>query len=268
LIIVELIIFSIAVGIGAGILIGMLGIGGGIIFVPFFYFILPSFGVTQEFIPYFAIGTSLLSGAIAASYSAGNHFLKKNLNLKNAIILSAGSVIASIVTPYFVVHTNASILHVIFAVVFIFVAIRMFLFNGDNNKTSKKINLPKFYLFGFGLAIGTVSAFSGIGGGLLYFPTLVYLFDTEVKPAIGTSSFATAGTMIFSALSFSQQQNSLSVEGSIGYILIVPGLLLGVFASIGSYFGVKLAINSKDKLIKKIFAIVLIIAVLKIILDI
>ena len=264
----ELIIFSIAVGIGAGILIGMLGIGGGIVFVPFFYFILPSFGITQESIPYFAIGTSLLSGAIASSYSAVNHFLKKNLNLKKAIILSAGSVIASILTPYFVVHTNASILHGIFAVVFILVALRMLFFNGSNNESSKKIILPKLYLFGFGLVIGTVSAFSGIGGGLMYFPTLVYLFNTDIKPAIGTSSFATAATMIFSALSFSQQQNDFSIEGSIGYILIIPGLLLGVFASIGSYFGVKLAINSKDKLIKKIFAVVLIIAVLKIILGI
>jgi len=264
----ELIIFSIAVGIGAGILIGMLGIGGGIIFVPFFYFILPSFGVTEESIPYFAIGTSLLSGAIAASYSAANHFLKKNLNLKKAIILSAGSVIASILTPYFVVRTDASILHIIFALLFILVALRMLFFNGDDNKTSRKINLPNFYLLGFGLVIGAVSAFSGIGGGLLYFPTLVYLFNTEIKPAIGTSSFATAVTMIFSAFSFSQQQNNLSVEGNVGYILIVPSLLVGVFASIGSNFGVKLAINSKDKLIKKIFAVVLIIAVLKIILDI
>lgn len=268
MIIVELVIFSIAVGIGSGILIGMLGIGGGIIFVPFFYFILPYFGITEEYIPYFAIGTSLLSGAIATSYSAVNHSLKKNLNLKKAIILSSGSVIASILTPYFVVHTNASNLHVIFAVVFIFVAVRMLLFNGDVNKTSQKINLPKFYLFGFGLAIGTVSAFSGIGGGLLYFPTLVYLFDTDIKPAIGTSSFATAATMIFSALSFSQQSNNFSIEGSIGYILIVPGLLVGVFASVGSYFGVRFAIKSKDKLIKKIFAVVLIIAVLKIILGI
>lgn len=264
----ELIIFSIAVGIGAGILIGMLGIGGGIIFVPFFYFLLPSFGITQEFVPYFAIGTSLLAGAIASSNSAFNHFLKRNLNLQKAIILSAGSVIASILTPYFVVRTNTSILHIIFGAVFIFVALRMLFANGENNQTEKKINLPKFYLFGFGLAIGIVSSFSGIGGGLLYFPTLVYLFDTEIKSAIGTSSFATATTMIFSALSFSQQQNNLSIEGSIGYILIIPGSLIGVFASIGSYFGVKLAMKSKDKLIKKIFALVLIIAVLKIILGI
>lgn len=264
----ELIIFSITVGIGAGILIGMLGIGGGIIFVPFFYFLIPSFGISQESIPYFAIGTSLLSGAIATSNSAFHHFFKRNINLKKAIILSAGSIIASILTPYFVVHTGASILHIIFGTVFIFVALRMLFFNGENNKTEKKISLPKFYLIGFGLVIGIVSAFSGIGGGLLYFPTLVYLFDTEIKSAIGTSSFATAATMIFSALSFSQQQNNLSVDGSIGYILIVPGLLVGVFASIGSYFGVRLALKSKDNLIKKIFAVVLIIAVLKIILGI
>lgn len=265
---IELILLSFVVGVSAGVLIGMLGIGGGIVFVPFYYFVLPSFHVSPQFVPYFAIGTSLMAGAIASTNSAIAHSLQKNIILKKGLILSSGSVIASLVTPFFVVRTNAIVLHIIFSALFTIVAFRMLFGNGKMEDKKNSIKLPEIYLFGFGLVIGVVSAFSGIGGGLLYFPTLVYLFDTEIKPAVGTSSFATASTMIFSALSFSQQPIKSVVEGSIGYILIIPGLILGISAAIGSFLGVRIAIKSKDVYIKKIFAVILIIAVLKIILDI
>jgi uncharacterized membrane protein YfcA len=254
----------IAAGYLTGILVGMLGIGGGLIFVPLLYLILPFTKVDPSQISYIALGTSLFSGSIATITSGTKHFLKKNTDSRKAVLIASGSIIASFIFPFFVVNVKPFFLQIIFAFIFIFAAVRMYFENGSSGISG--IILSEKYLPAFGFLVGGISAFSGIGGGILFVPVLVYLYGTEIKKAIGTSSIITACTMISSSLSYSiQEVNGFRVPYQIGYIYLLAGLPLGIASALGSLTGVKIVLKTSSPRLKKIFAVLLIVIVIKII---
>jgi uncharacterized membrane protein YfcA len=254
-----------AAGYFTGILVGMLGIGGGLVFVPLLYLILPITKVDASQIPYIALGTSLFAGSIASLSSGVRHYLHDNTVPKKAVLLASGSAIASFISPFFVVNVKPFFLQVIFAAIFIFAAVRMYFENGSSEVFLKLILKDK-YLPAFGLFVGVVSAFSGIGGGILFVPILIYFYSTEIKKAIGTSSIVTACTMISSSLSYSLQQvNGFQIPYQVGYIYLVAGLPLGIGSAAGAFAGVKIVIKTSSRRLKKIFAVLLIVIVIKII---
>ncbi|MGE5811052.1 MAG: sulfite exporter TauE/SafE family protein [Ignavibacteria bacterium] len=255
----------IAAGYFTGILVGMLGIGGGLIFVPLLYLILPFTKVDPSQISYIALGTSLFSGSIATVTSGTKHFLKKNTDSGKAVLIASGSIIASFIFPFFVVNVKPFFLQIIFAFIFIFAAVRMYFEKGSSIIFSGII-LSEKYLPAFGFLVGGISAFSGIGGGILFVPILVYLYGTEIKKAIGTSSIITACTMISSSLSYSiQEVTGFGVPYQIGYIYLIAGLPLGIASALGSLTGVKIVLKTSSPRLKKIFAVLLIVIVIKII---
>lgn len=253
-----------AAGYFTGILVGMLGIGGGLVFVPLLYLVLPVTNIDGSLIPYIALGTSLFAGSIASITSGTRHFLNGNTIPKKAVLLASGSIAASFIFPFFVVNIKPFFLQVIFAAIFIFAAVRMYFENGGS--IFPNLILNDKYLPPLGFIVGAVSAFSGIGGGILFVPILVYLYGTEIKKAIGTSSIVTACTMVSSSLSYSLQQvNGFQVPYQVGYIYLLAGLPLGIGSSLGALAGVKIVLKTSSVRLKKIFAVLLIVIVIKII---
>ena len=72
----ELILILLLAGSLAGIMAGMLGIGGGIILVPPLVFVFDLMQVSEVVIPHLAIGTSLAT-IIATSFSSAKVHLKR-----------------------------------------------------------------------------------------------------------------------------------------------------------------------------------------------
>ena len=246
----------------------MLGIGGGVLFVPLLYILLPFTNIDQSNLTYIVLGTSVFAGSLASLSAGSRQLFLKNVNVKKAALLALGSVISSAITPMFVVTVDPIYLKTIFAVVFCLIAGKMLFENKSGNDEVKSFKLKNSYLFLFGLGIGMLAAFSGIGGGVLYVPILFYLYSTELKRAVGTSSVVVAFTMISSTIAFaSQQPVGEIVSGQYGYIYLNAGLPLGVGSAFGALFGIKLVTNSSAKTIKKIFAALLFLVVLKIIFD-
>ena len=255
------------IGFFSGVLIGLLGIGGGLVFVPALYYLLPLIIETPANLAYFTLGTSLFAGALATSNSAILHIRKENFSKKPAILISAGAVITAFVAPFFVVKVKSEIIELIFASVMILVALRMIFENNkkENHKLSKPLSDPFFILVG--LLTGILSAFTGLGGGIVYVPSLIYLFLINAKIAVGTSSIITAATMISSAVAYILQGTGTnSYMSSIGFIIPEAGVPLAIGAIFGTFLGVKIVMKSSTEFIKKSFAVILIAAVLKILL--
>lgn len=247
----------------------MLGIGGGVLFVPLLYVILPFTDVDQSGLAYIILGTSVFAGSLASLTAGSRQLFLKNVDVKKAVILSLGSVISSSVTPMFVVTVEQIYLKIVFAIVFFLLAAKMLLENKNTGAEVKTYHLKNFYLFLFGLGIGALAAFSGIGGGVLYVPILFYLFSMDMKRAIGTSSVVVAFTMISSSIAYaSQHPIGRIAAGQFGYIYLTAGLPLGIGSVFGALFGIKIVAKISEKTIKKIFSILLFLVVLKIILDI
>lgn len=256
-------------GFFTGIFAGMLGIGGGLIFVPILYLLLPFTPIDKAQISYIVIGTSLFSAAITSISSAANHFLRNNVDNRKAFYIAFGSIISSVISSFLVINLTQFILQVIFAIVFVLIAAKMLL-EGKKEKAGKVgvyKTLHEYYGILFGLGVGIFAAFTGLGGGILFVPILSYLLGVEFKKAIGTSSFIISITGIAASIAYAfHRPMGIIAPFQIGYIYLIAGFPLSLGAVFGAYFGVNIVLGSQTKSIKKIFSILLIAAVIKILL--
>lgn len=247
----------------------MLGIGGGLVFVPLLYFSLPLLGIEESSLAYFTIGTSLFTGAIAVSNSAVLHIKANNYLKKPSILISAGSLVTAFIAPFFVVKVESSILEIILVSVLFVILVSILLESNDRKWLVLSNPLSDRYYFPLGLFVGLFSAFIGLGGGVIYLPALMNLFLVEPRKAVGTSSVIAAVTMLTATISYLfQSADSATPAGTLGFIVLAAAIPLGVGAVIGSFLGVRLTLISSNLLIKKLFAGIILLAIIRILFNI
>ena len=244
----------------------MLGIGGGAIFVPSLYFLLPYTGLEQHLVPYYAISISLFAGAIAASFSSILHFPLGTVDKRRAFLFALGSASAAFISVMFISSIGPLMLKGIFAGVLFIIAIVMFRDSHLKKDIKRNEPLSDYVLPIFGWFVGMLSAFTGLGGGIFFFPVLHYFYLLKPKIAIGSSSVITAVTMIFASVSFFIHGSEWMGGYHLSSTYFVVAIPLGLGAVIGARIGVSFIINMKSLLAKKIFSILLILVVIKIIL--
>jgi uncharacterized membrane protein YfcA len=98
-----------------------------------------------------------------------------------------------------------------------------------------------------GIAVGIGAAFTGLGGGFLVVPLLLFL-GYPAQKAVGTS-FVTILVISLSAL---------AAHGKLANVDLKVGLLLGVGGVIGAQIGARLVEHVSTGQFKKIFAVVLV----------
>lgn len=109
-----------------------------------------------------------------------------------------------------------------------------------------------------GLLAGILSGLVGVGGGIIMVPLLVLLVGFEQHQAQGTSlAVLLAPVTAIAVFNYYKE----------GYINWKFAIIIAVFFVVGSYFGSKLAVNLDQKMLKKIFSIVLIIMAGKMLLE-
>jgi len=100
-----------------------------------------------------------------------------------------------------------------------------------------------------GLAAGLLSGLVGVGGGIIIVPALIFFLGFEQHQAQGTSlGILLLPAGIFAVLNYYRQ----------GYIDLKVVLFLFVGFVIGGYLGSKISINLSQAILKKIFAVVLV----------
>jgi uncharacterized membrane protein YfcA len=105
-------------------------------------------------------------------------------------------------------------------------------------------------LLGVGLAAGVAAGMFGIGGGLIIVPALIFLLGMKEKQAIGTSLAALIPPVgLLGAAEYYRN----------GYINIKYAALIAVGLFIGAYFGARIVMSMPDALIRRIYAIFLLV---------
>ena len=109
-------------------------------------------------------------------------------------------------------------------------------------------------LLAVGLVAGFLSGLIGIGGGIIIVPVLVYLLAVDLKTAQGTTLFM-----------FMLPVGVLGVFNyyKAGHVDFKYAAVMAITFVVGSYFGSKSAITIDTKLVKQIFAIVIILIGIK-----
>lgn len=109
-----------------------------------------------------------------------------------------------------------------------------------------------------GLLAGMLSGLVGVGGGIIMVPMLVMLVGFSQHQAQGTS-LAVLVVPVTAIAVFNYYKE--------GYINWKYAAVIAVFFVVGSYFGSKLAIGLDQKMLKKVFSIVLIVIAGKMLLE-
>lgn len=100
-----------------------------------------------------------------------------------------------------------------------------------------------------GVLAGVLSGLVGVGGGIVMVPLLVYFMGFNQHQAQGTSL-----TVLVVPVTAAAVYNYYKE----GYIDWRYAAIIALFFVIGGYFGSKLAVNIDQKMLKKIFAVILI----------
>jgi uncharacterized membrane protein YfcA len=250
------ILVLLATGIIAGLLAGLLGVGGGIVIVPILFLLLPFLGVDASVLMHVAIGTSLATIIPTSIISARAHHSRGGIDLD--LIKSWGPSIfwGVIVGGYIGSIVKGDVLILIFAVVSILVAINM-AFRKEGMTISDTLPMGKIrYVIAF--IIGSFSVIMGIGGGTLAVPILTVL-NYPIKRAVGTASaigliIAIPGTVTFILSGIGQADLP---PGNIGYINFYAFALIVPATIFMAPIGVKLAHSINSDSLRKIFSLFL-----------
>jgi uncharacterized membrane protein YfcA len=187
-----------ALGAVAGLLAGLLGIGGGTVVVPMLVFALSWQNVPSDIIIHMAIGTSLGSIMFTAISSSLAHHKHGAVDWYVFKYIALGILVGTYTGSFIAARIPARYLQMFFVVFLYYVATNMLL----NKKPNPSRTLPGFTgMSCAGIVIGLISSLVGIGGGTLSVPFLVW-HNVDMRRAIGTSAaigfpIAFAGCMGF-----------------------------------------------------------------------
>ncbi|MFN2261239.1 MAG: sulfite exporter TauE/SafE family protein [Psychroflexus sp.] len=118
----TIIIFLVIIGLLAGFLSGVLGVGGGVVMVPLMVFLL---GFTQHQ----AQGTSLAVLAVPVTLAAAyNYHQDGSLNWKYALIMALMFVIGGYLGSKLAISISEKVLKQIFGVVLVILGLRLVIF--------------------------------------------------------------------------------------------------------------------------------------------
>ncbi len=249
------ILIYLGVGAVAGLLAGLLGIGGGLVIVPMLTFVFTSQGMPHEIILHVALGTSLASILFTSLSSMRSHHKRGAVVWPAVFKITPGILVGTFTGTWIASMLSTNFLKGFFGVFLIYVATQMLM--GIKPKSSRDIP-ETFGIFVAGSVIGVFSSLVGIGGGTLSVPFLVWC-NTKIHKAIGTS--AAIGLPIAVAGTLGYVINGLNAEGlppmSLGFVNFK--VLAGIVAAsvLTAPIGVRLAHSLPIDKLKRIFAVLL-----------
>ncbi|MGI2257807.1 sulfite exporter TauE/SafE family protein [Shewanella sp. GXUN23E] len=258
-------IFSLCVLLGSivGFAAGLLGIGGGLMIVPALLYLLPSAGVDSAHLPHVAIATSLAAIILTSFSSARAHQKRGNIDWHILARLAPGILGGALLSGFVAKLIPAQTLQQAFAVFVILMALQMtFPFKPTQGK-----GLPgNWIVFPVTLLVAVVAGLMGIGGGVLLVPLLSF-WGLAMRYAVGISSamgllIAMGGTLGYVVAGLNAPDMP---AGTLGYIYL-PALAGIVTSSVlVAPLGVAAASSWPTPVLKKIFAVLLMVIGIKLI---
>ena len=242
-------------GTCTGFLAGLLGIGGGMLMVPFLTFILSSKGFPQDYTVKMAVATSLATICFTSLSSVRAHHQRGAVLWDVARLLAPGILVGSLFGAQIAVSLPGKMLSVLFALFVGFSATQMFL----DRKPKPTRTLPKGPgMFAMGGLIGLLSALVGAGGAFISVPFMTWC-NVKIHNAVGTSSalgfpIALAGTLgyIWAGIGMPQMP-----PGSVGYLYLPALVIISIASMTMAPLGARTAHRMDIRPLKKMFATVL-----------
>jgi len=252
-----------ACGAFAGILAGLLGVGGGIVIVPMLYHVFTGLGIDVSTAMPLSVGTSLSTIMLTSLVSARSHNQRGTVDWPLVRRWIPWMIVGVVMGTLLGSHVPGAVLKSLFGILLMLVAGHMLL--TARHKASFAEQLPgNGVQTGMATGVGTVAAMLGIGGGTLVVPIL-NLFSYPIHRAVGTSAVfgfvisvpATLGYVLSGWGLAGLPAASTGYVNWLGFAALVPATML--FAPVG----VRLCHRLNVARLKQVFAVFLLLVGLK-----
>ncbi len=210
--------------IPVGFVAGLFGIGGGLITVPFLYFIFSSLEIDPKYVMHLAVGTSFAIIIPTSTVSVLTHHKFKAVDFDIVKNYGVFVVLGVIVGTAFAASLKTKSLVLFFSIMILFLGIYLLLIKEKEQNIIVKMKLHLKVILGF--LVGFISAPMGIGGAVMNVPILKF-FGYSINKAIGSAAAIGFLIALFGAIGFliSGSYLNSSLPLSIGFINI-PAFLI------------------------------------------
>jgi len=170
----------IGIGLAAGVLSGLFGVGGGTVIVPFLVLFL-------HFDQRLAAGTSLAAIVPTATVGVISYAVTGSVAWIPALLLALGAVFGAQLGTWLLPRLSLTVLRWAFVGFLAAVIVSLFLVIPSRDAELVLTWWSAVALVGVGLGTGILSGLIGVGGGIIVVPVLMMLFGTSDLVAKGTS---------------------------------------------------------------------------------
>ena len=237
---------------------GLFGIGGGLITVPFLYYIFSSVGIDQQYLMHLAVGTSFAIIVPTSAVSVFTHHKYKAVDFDIVKSYGVFVIFGVILGTMFATSLKTKSLVLFFSVVIFFLGIYLLLIKEKEKDVIMKIKLKIKIIFG--LIVGFISAPMGIGGAVMNVPILKF-FGYSINKAIGSAAAIGFLIAFFGAIGFfiAGSYFEANLPLSLGFINIPAFLIFIPITTFMARIGARTVHRINKNKISKYFGIFLLI---------
>jgi uncharacterized membrane protein YfcA len=250
-----------AVGAFAGVMAGLLGVGGGIILVPAFFYVFSSLGYASDQLMQICLATSLATIIVTSLRSVSSHSKKGAVDWDILKTWAPGIVVGAILGVLVAASLRSTVLQGIFGVLALIVGLylgvgrdRWRLGEAMPTGLTRAILSP---------VVGFLSVLMGIGGGSFGVP-LMTLYGRPIHRAVATAAGFGVTIAVPSVIGFLFVRIPPEVRPplTIGAVNLVAFGVVIAMTLITAPWGVRLAHAMDPKPLKRVFAVFLVIVAL------
>lgn len=240
-------------GVAAGLLSGLLGIGGGLLLVGALILLLPAQGVPEAAVVPVALASALASIVLTGASSAYAHQKRGAVLWQTVAWLTPGMMFGAVLAGYGVVQWAGPGLRWVVVAYCLLVALQL-LGNWPKAATVEPRRVIGWPWTATGVLIGAVSSVVGIGGGSMTVPALIRRGVPAVK-AVATSAVCGVFIALAAAMTYSQQPGPLAMpEHSLGYVYLPAALGVALTSVLSAPLGARWAHRLPAVALKRLFA--------------
>lgn len=226
-------LLGVVIGLVAGVLSGLFGVGGGILMTPSLQVVLDAPPIVALATPLPVILPTALTGALTYRRAG-------EIDERAAAWMVGPGVLASIVGALLTKFADTHLLLVITAALLGYQAVAIL--RGRRDRRGPTFDATPAMFIGIGLVAGFVSGLLGIGGGLIMVPMLAGWLGMPLKRALGTSLLAIVVLVIPGTI----------VHAALGHIDWAFCLVVTLGAVPGARLGANLALGTRERTLRRL----------------
>lgn len=240
-----------------GFISGLLGVGGGIIFIPILGYFLPKLGLHDENLVKGILANSLFTIIFSGTMASYQQYKLGNFYRREILFTAIPGILTALLMTYVIRSGNwysAEFFRYVFASMLLVIALRMFF--AKTASLNQEIDLAPLHCSLTGLFAGVVTAMSGLGGGVLMTPVFTDLLKQPFKKASSISNGVIPLFAIFVGVFNLAGTNAQQVHSlQLGYIVFPVVLPMIAAALLFTGIGVRVSHKAQPSLIRNIFAL-------------